>query len=101
MATPSKKSKLPAKVNQKRNTQAGRARMAPASFAIPGEKKYRIDDPAHARNALARVAQNGTPAEQAQVRKAVAKKYPSIAVGGAAKTAAKKSAPAKRAARKK
>lgn len=75
------KSKLPAKVNAKRNTKAGRAKMKPSSFALPGQKKYRIDDPAHARNALARVAQHGTPAEKAQVRRAVKRKYPSIGKG--------------------
>lgn len=77
----SKASKLPPATNAKRNTKAGRAKMAPASFALPG-KQYRIDDAAHARNALARVAQNGTPAQQAHVRAAVAKKYPNINVTG-------------------
>lgn len=77
----SKASKLPAKVNATRNTKAGRKKMAPGSFALP-DNKYRIDDPAHARNALARVAQHGTPAQKAQVQKAVAKKYPSINVTG-------------------
>lgn len=75
------KSKLTAKANARRNTRAGRAKMKPSSFALPG-RRYRIDDPAHARNALARVAQHGTAAEKAQVRKAVARKYPSIAVSG-------------------
>lgn len=77
MAGKSLKSKLSAKTNAKRNTKAGRAKMPSSDFALPG-KKYRIDDPAHARNALARVAQHGTPAQQAQVRKAVARKYPKI-----------------------
>lgn len=78
----SKASKLPAKTNDKRNTKKGRSAMAASSFGLPKEKKYRIDDAAHARNALARVAQNGTPAEKAQVRARVAKKYPGIAVTG-------------------
>jgi hypothetical protein len=82
-----KKSKLPAKTNQRRNTKAGRAAMAPGSFALPAQKAYRLDDLPHARNALTRVAQHGTPAEQAKVKAAVRKKYPSIAVGG--KTPAK------------
>jgi hypothetical protein len=76
----SKASKLPAATNAKRNTKKGRDAMAPSSFGLPAQKKYRIDDPAHARNALARVKQNGTPAEQRQVQAAVAKKYPSIKV---------------------
>lgn len=90
MSGASRKSKLPDAINAKRNTEAGRAKMAASSFAIPEKKEYRIDDAAHARNALARVAQNGTPAEQAQVRKAVAKKYPSINVTGVKKVAGKK-----------
>lgn len=72
------KSKLPAKVNARRNTKAGRAKMASSSFGVPSKKKYRIDDKPHARNALARVAQHGTPAEKKQVRAAVRRKYPSI-----------------------
>lgn len=81
----SKASKLSAAANAKRNTKGGRAKMAPASFALPG-KQYRIDDAAHARNALARVAQNGTPAQQAAVRSAVTKKYPNINVTGLKKS---------------
>ena len=48
------------------------------SFALPGKRKYPIPDKSHARNALARVAQNGTPAEQKKVRAAVKKRFPSI-----------------------
>jgi hypothetical protein len=51
------------------------------SFAVPGERKYPINDPAHARNALARVAQHGTPAEQKKVKAAVRKKYPNMGKG--------------------
>lgn len=47
------------------------------SFSLPG-RRYPINDAAHAQNALARVAQNGTPAEQARVKAAVRKKYPSM-----------------------
>jgi hypothetical protein len=47
-------------------------------FALPGKRKYPIPDKAHARNALARVAQNGTPAEQKKVRAAVKRRFPSI-----------------------
>lgn len=53
-----------------------------SSFAIPSERKYPIPDAAHARNALARVAQHGTPAEKKQVRAAVARKFPGIGKGG-------------------
>jgi hypothetical protein len=71
-------SSLSNKTNARRNTKAGRKNMAPSSFALPAQKKYRIDDAAHARNALARVAQHGSPAQKAAVKKAVARKYPSI-----------------------
>ena len=47
-----------------------------------GEKgKYPIPDEAHARNALARVAQHGTPSEQEAVRAKVRAKFPQIDVG--------------------
>jgi len=52
-------------------------------FAIPAQRAYPIDTPARARSALARVAANGTPDEQAQVRRAVAKRYPDMDVTGA------------------
>lgn len=59
-----------------------RKRMKPSSFAIPGKRKYPINDVKHARNALARVAQHGSAAEKAKVRRAVKRKFPSIAVSG-------------------
>lgn len=49
-----------------------------SAFALPEEEKYPIPDIEHARNALARVAQHGTAAEQKKVREAVEKKYPSL-----------------------
>lgn len=81
MAAKSRASKLPAKINAKRNTKSGRAKMSPSNFALPG-KKYRIDDAAHARGSLAYVARYGTPKQKNAVRTAVAKKYPSIKVSG-------------------
>jgi len=48
------------------------------SFAIPSKRAYPIEDIAHARNALARVAAFGTEAEKAQVRTAVYKRYPEL-----------------------
>lgn len=64
-----------------------RAQIKTSNFAIPskapGSGSYPIHDIAHARVALARVAANGTPAEQSQVRAAVARKYPSIDVSKA------------------
>jgi len=43
--------------------------------------KYPIPDRAHARNALARVSQFGTPAEKKMVRAKVHAKYPDIGEG--------------------
>ena len=48
------------------------------SFAIPDKKAYPIQDEAHARNALARVAQHGSEEEKKQVRAAVKRRYPNI-----------------------
>ena len=54
-------------------------------FAIPARNgqraKYPIPDKSHARNALSRVAANGTPAEKRAVRRAVARKFPGIKQG--------------------
>ena len=55
-----------------------RKHIAPHNFALPGGR-YPIHDINHARNALARVSQNGTPEEKAKVKAAVHKKYPSLA----------------------
>jgi hypothetical protein len=55
-----------------------RKKLSKKSFALPNKRKYPIPDKAHARNALARVAKNGTPAEQKKVKAAVKKRFPSI-----------------------
>lgn len=49
-----------------------------SDFAIPEKRAYPLTNESHARNALARVAQFGTDAEQAQVRAAVHRKFPNI-----------------------
>lgn len=58
-----------------------------SDFALPGKGEgpkgagsgsYPINDANHARNALARVAQHGTSAEKAEVRRKVHSKYPDI-----------------------
>jgi hypothetical protein len=68
-------------------TAGQRNKMSSRSFALPGKGSgpygkgagsYPIPDKAHARNALARVAQHGTPAEKAKVRAAVHRKFPDI-----------------------
>lgn len=48
-----------------------------SSFALPG-RRYPIHNIGHARDALARVAANGTPEEKAKVRAAVHRRFPSI-----------------------
>jgi len=70
-----------------RLTAAGRRKLPASDFALPGRGNgnhgkgpgsYPIPDKSHARNALARVAQHGNPAEQARVRAAVHRKFPGI-----------------------
>ena len=55
-----------------------RKKLSKKAFALPGKRKYPIPDKAHARNALARVAQHGSPSEQKKVKAAVRKRFPSI-----------------------
>lgn len=66
-----------------------RKKLPAKSFALPGKGEgpggkgagsYPIPDAAHARNALARVSQHGSPEEKSKVRAAVKRKYPSIDV---------------------
>lgn len=59
-------------------TAASRKALRASSFVFPTERRYPIHDEAHARNALSRVAQHGTPAEKAKVRAAVHRKFPAI-----------------------
>ena len=59
-------------------TPEARKNLSKGEFAEPGEKKYPIEDKAHARNALARVSQHGSAAEKTKVRAAVHAKYPDI-----------------------
>jgi hypothetical protein len=61
-----------------RLTYEERQALSPREFAEPGERKYPIEDESHARNALSRVSQFGTPSEKRMVRAAVAKRYPEI-----------------------
>lgn len=62
-----------------------RTKMDPSQFVFPPTKedpdgRYPIPDEAHARNALARVSQHGSPSEKSKVRAAVKKKFPGIEV---------------------
>ncbi len=58
-------------------TTKQRKKLPAKDFALSGGR-YPINDPNHARNALARVSQHGTPEQKAKVRAAVHRKYPSI-----------------------
>jgi len=78
VAAKSNRSSLSAAANARRNTKKGRAQMPASDFGLPAQKKYRIDDPAHARDALGRAKQDATPAQQAQIRRRVHAKFPSI-----------------------
>jgi hypothetical protein len=69
-------------------TAATRNAIPTKSFALPG-RRYPIQNPSHARNALARVSQHGSPAEKATVRAKVHARYPGISVAGMIKKAAK------------
>jgi peptidoglycan hydrolase-like protein with peptidoglycan-binding domain len=59
-------------------TAAKRKSLGKGEFAIPETRSYPIHDEAHARNALARVAQFGTDEEKRRVRAAVKRRYPNI-----------------------
>ena len=60
-----------------RLTTAKRKAIPSKDFAGP-DRSYPINDASHARNALARVSQHGTPALKSRVRSAVKRKYPGI-----------------------
>ena len=69
-------------------TTKQRKSLPKSSFAIPGiqtrdvngddRRAYPIENASHARNALARVSQHGTPEEKRRVRAAVHRRYPGI-----------------------
>lgn len=59
-------------------TAAMRKRLPSSAFAEPGSRKYPVNDPNHARNALARVSQFGSSSEKAAVRAKVHAKFPNI-----------------------
>lgn len=62
-------------------TTAERNALPASAFVFPKQRGYPIHDEAHARDALSRVAQNGSPDEKAKVRAAVKKRYPGIDAG--------------------
>jgi hypothetical protein len=58
-------------------TAAARKKIPTSKFALAG-RRYPIEDASHARNALSRVSEYGTPAEKAKVRAAVSARYPKM-----------------------
>lgn len=81
----------PKKMSEGHLTAAARQHMPRSEFALPGKGEgpkgagagsYPIPDRAHARNALARVAQHGSAQEKATVRAAVHRKFPDIGETG-------------------
>ena len=62
-------------------TTASRNAIPTKSFALPG-RRYPIEDPNHARDALSRVSEYGSPSEKATVREKVHQKYPGIGLAG-------------------
>lgn len=58
-------------------TAAARKKIPTKSFAGP-DRSYPINDASHARNALSRVSQFGSPALKARVRAKVHAKYPTM-----------------------
>jgi hypothetical protein len=61
-------------------TTTARNKIPKSDFALPG-RRYPIEDKAHARDALSRVSQDGTPAEKAAVRGKVLARFPGIKQG--------------------
>lgn len=75
-------------------SMAKREKLPSKDFALPGKGSgkggkgpgsYPIDTKARARNALARGAQNASPAQQKEIKEKVERKFPSINVGGKSK----------------
>jgi hypothetical protein len=64
-----------------RLTAKARNKIPTKDFAGP-DRSYPVEDASHARNALARVSQHGSPELQAKVKAKVRRKYPGIKVEG-------------------
>jgi len=60
-------------------TAAERDALPNSAFALPG-RRYPIHDEEHARAALARVQQHGSPEERRAVETAVKRRYPHMVV---------------------
>ena len=62
-----------------RLTTKARKALPTKDFALEKSRAYPIEDKSHARNALARVSQHGSPAQKKEIRREVKAKYPGIA----------------------
>jgi hypothetical protein len=63
---------------RKRLAKKGKSKEFAIPSKAPGHGSYPIPDLAHARNALARAAQQNDPALEAKVRRAVYRKFPEL-----------------------
>jgi hypothetical protein len=61
-----------------RLSNARRMDLPDTSFAVPETRKYPVTDESHARNALSRVAQHGSPEEKSAVNRAIKAKFPDL-----------------------
>jgi hypothetical protein len=73
-----------------RLTYKQRKKMPSDEFAVPSKRKggkggYPIEDKGHARAALQRASEFGSPAVKAEVKRKVKKKFPSMKVSGSPK----------------
>ena len=62
-------------------TSKERNSLPSSDFAVPSERKYPLNDPNHARNALSRVSQFGTADLKKKIREKVHRKFPGIGQG--------------------
>lgn len=63
---------------QRHITAAKRHSLPSSDFVFPEKEAYPVDTKGRARNALARGAQNASPAELAKIKRKVHSKYPGI-----------------------
>ena len=63
-------------------TTKQRHKIPTKDFGLPEKKAYPLENANHARNALARASQFATPAEEAEIKAKVAKRFPGIKQGG-------------------
>lgn len=67
-------------VRMSKLTTKSRNALSSKAFALPKTRAYPIPDASHARNALARAAQNASPAQKAMITAKVRAKFPTIKV---------------------